>query len=135
LAEFRRKKIRTGIDNVVDASRPRVAVVIAAGAVASPAGQLQGLQDPLGFQYFSPVKDPTADLSMCEMKKLTKFMQTVEETVYEELKRLAQERGITLQELLRAIIIPEWVKLHSPDRRSGIKRFRRSTQRDLTVSG
>jgi len=66
---------------------------------------------------------------------LTKFMQTVEETVYEELKRLAQERGITLQELLRAIIIPEWVKLRSPDRRSGIKRFRRSTQRDLTVSG
>ncbi len=66
---------------------------------------------------------------------MTKFMQTVEETVYEELKRLAQERGITLQELLRAIVIPEWVKLHSPDRRSGIKRFRRSTQHDLTVSG
>jgi len=65
---------------------------------------------------------------------LTKFMQTVEQTVYDELNRIAQERGITLQELLRAIIIPEWVKLQGPLTRSDGRRLRRTTKRDLIVS-
>ena len=65
---------------------------------------------------------------------MTKFMQTVEQTVYDELNRIAQERGITLQELLRAIIIPEWVKLQGPSTRSDGRRFRRTTKRDLIVS-
>ena len=65
---------------------------------------------------------------------MTKFMQTVEQTVYDELNRIAQERGITLQELLRAIIIPERVKLQGPLTRSDGRRFRRTTKRDLIVS-
>jgi len=39
-----------------------------------------------------------------------KFMQTLNESVYEELEKTARKKGITLQELLRAVIIPEWVQ-------------------------
>ena len=38
-----------------------------------------------------------------------KFMQTVQPLAYKVLERLAKERGLTIQELIRAIIIPEWL--------------------------
>lgn len=38
-----------------------------------------------------------------------KFMQTVQPLAYKILERLAKERGLTIQELIRAIIIPEWL--------------------------
>ncbi len=37
-------------------------------------------------------------------------MQTLEASVYEELEKIAAKRGIRLQELIRAVIIPEWVR-------------------------
>jgi len=40
----------------------------------------------------------------------TKFMQTLEGKPYSELRLHAKHRGITLQQLLRAIIIPEWLQ-------------------------
>lgn len=40
---------------------------------------------------------------------MPKFMQTLEEEVYKKLQQLAKERGITVQELIRAVIIPEWL--------------------------
>lgn len=40
---------------------------------------------------------------------LPKFMQTLNDHSYKELERLAKQRGITVQELIRAVIIPEWV--------------------------
>ncbi len=39
-----------------------------------------------------------------------KFMQTLSDSVYEELEKIAVKRGITMQELIRAVIIPEWVR-------------------------
>ena len=36
-------------------------------------------------------------------------MQTLNDHSYKELERLAKQRGITVQELIRAVIIPEWV--------------------------
>jgi predicted DNA-binding ribbon-helix-helix protein len=41
---------------------------------------------------------------------MPKFMQTLEQEVYNKLQALAKERGITVQELIRAVIIPEWLK-------------------------
>ena len=41
---------------------------------------------------------------------MPKFMQTLDEAVYEKLSKIAKERGITIQELIRAVIIPEWLE-------------------------
>ena len=41
---------------------------------------------------------------------MPKFMQTLEEEIHKKLTELAKERGITVQELIRAVIIPEWLK-------------------------
>lgn len=40
-------------------------------------------------------------------------MQTLEDTVYRELEKIAKRRGITIQELIRAVIVPEWVNGHN----------------------
>jgi len=45
----------------------------------------------------------------------TKFMQTLDETIYTQLNELAKDRGVTLQEFLRAIVIPYYMK-HTDDR-------------------
>ncbi len=42
-----------------------------------------------------------------------KFMQTLNENIYRELERVADGRGVSIQGLIRAIIIPEWVSSQS----------------------
>jgi hypothetical protein len=39
-----------------------------------------------------------------------KFMQTLSPTVYGFLREEARRRGISVQQLVRAIIIPEWLE-------------------------
>lgn len=36
-------------------------------------------------------------------------MQTLDEIIYRELEKTAKKRGITIQELIRAVIVPEWI--------------------------
>ena len=36
-------------------------------------------------------------------------MQTLDDIIYRELEKVAKKRGITIQELIRAVIVPEWV--------------------------
>jgi hypothetical protein len=36
-------------------------------------------------------------------------MQTLDDLIYRELERIAKRRGITIQELIRAVIVPEWI--------------------------
>lgn len=43
------------------------------------------------------------------MLALPKFMQTIDDTIYRELEKMAKQRGISIQELIRAVIVPEWV--------------------------
>jgi Ribbon-helix-helix protein, copG family len=43
---------------------------------------------------------------------LPKFMQTLDDTIYRELEKIAKRRGISIQELIRAVIVPEWVTGH-----------------------
>ncbi len=40
---------------------------------------------------------------------MPKFMQTLEQEIYDKLQEIANARGIKVQELIRAVIIPEWL--------------------------
>lgn len=44
-------------------------------------------------------------------KRTTKFFMTINDSVYQKIKQLASKRGITTQEFIRAIIIPEWLDM------------------------
>lgn len=37
-------------------------------------------------------------------------MQTLDEEIYNQLQEIANNRGITIQELIRAVIIPDWLR-------------------------
>jgi hypothetical protein len=39
-----------------------------------------------------------------------KFMQTIGDGMFKELEKIASEKGIRVQTLLRAVIIPEWAQ-------------------------
>jgi hypothetical protein len=38
-----------------------------------------------------------------------KYMQSLDNRVYSQLSRLAKQKGISVQQLIRAIIIPDWL--------------------------
>ena len=44
------------------------------------------------------------------MPLLPKFMQTLNDPMFAELAKIAKKKGITVQELIRAVIVPEWVE-------------------------
>lgn len=46
-------------------------------------------------------------------RRKKKFMQSLSPEVYKELERIARHRGATVQELLRAVIIPDWLGMDS----------------------
>ena len=41
---------------------------------------------------------------------IAKFMLSIREEPYQTISAEARERGVSVQELLRAVIVPEWVK-------------------------
>jgi hypothetical protein len=41
--------------------------------------------------------------------KNRKFMQVFKEDVYGELAMIAKQKDVSIQELLRAVVIPEWL--------------------------
>ena len=55
-------------------------------------------------------------------------MQSLDPEIYAQLKRMAKERGITMQELIRAVIVPDWMK-KAAGSTSGPKSGRRVTRR------
>ena len=50
---------------------------------------------------------------------LAKFMLSLRDENFKLLMNEAHDRGITVQELIRAVIIPDWVKISSPAKASG----------------
>lgn len=44
-------------------------------------------------------------------EKMQKFMQSLGGDVYRQLAAMAEERGVSVQELIRAVVIPEWLRL------------------------
>ncbi|OLB47289.1 hypothetical protein AUH73_03755 [archaeon 13_1_40CM_4_53_4] len=61
-----------------------------------------------------------------------KFMQTVERDVYRKLRDIAKERGVTVQELLRAVILPDWMANYNGKQRKS--RMARAERRLVTAS-
>src|SRR6266700_3860613 len=45
--------------------------------------------------------------------QLAKFMLSLRDESFELLQTEAEERGISIQELIRAVIIPDWVKVNT----------------------
>ena len=46
-----------------------------------------------------------------------KFMQTLDDHVHRELGKFAEQRGVTIQGLIRAVIVPEWISSQEDGRR------------------
>lgn len=40
---------------------------------------------------------------------MPRFLMSMRREVYEKLRQLSDERGISVQELVRAVIIPDWL--------------------------
>ncbi len=51
------------------------------------------------------------------MHWLPKFMQTLNDSMYKELEKVAKQRGISVQELIRAVILPDWLSKEEHGRR------------------
>jgi len=39
-----------------------------------------------------------------------KYMQTLHQNIFTELNRIAEQKGISIQELIRAVIVPDWIR-------------------------
>jgi len=69
--------------------------------------------------------------------QLAKFMLSLRDESFEIIQTEAEDRGISIQELIRAVIIPDWVKLNTATKstfdngNSGLRAYRSSaTVRD-----
>jgi hypothetical protein len=53
-----------------------------------------------------------------EATDFSKFMQSLGDLAYTKLRKIADDRDITVQELIRAIVIPDWLKV--AERHNGV---------------
>ena len=71
---------------------------------------------------------------------MSKFMQSLGDSAYIKLRKIADDRDITVQELIRAIVIPDWLKM--VEKHNGAenqserhrRRFSKSNQRTSLVA-
>jgi hypothetical protein len=45
-----------------------------------------------------------------DSKESVKFMQVLDRTIFLRLKDMARVRGVTVQELIRVLVIPDWMR-------------------------
>jgi hypothetical protein len=50
-------------------------------------------------------------------KESVKFMQVLDRGIFLRLKDLAKSRGVTVQELIRVLVIPDWMRKSQEDTR------------------
>jgi hypothetical protein len=62
---------------------------------------------------FVPLMQPRYSASVRKLN--TKFMQTLETDVYKQLKAMARDRSITVQEFLKAVVVPDWLRSNGKD--------------------
>src|SRR5713226_8050633 len=60
---------------------------------------------------YQEILDPSPSISIPVRGK--KFMLTLRDSVYGELEKAANQRGVNIQGLIRAVIVPDWQKDHS----------------------
>jgi predicted HicB family RNase H-like nuclease len=51
-----------------------------------------------------------------------KFMQSVDKNVYNQLTTMAKARGVSVQELLRAVIIADWMSSNGTSPRKAVSK-------------
>lgn len=44
-----------------------------------------------------------------------KFLQSLDPKIFKHLEKIAKPRGISVQELLRAVVVPEWISKVHPE--------------------
>ncbi len=54
---------------------------------------------------------------MRDGKESVKFMQVLDRGIFLKLKDLAKKRGVTVQELIRVLVIPDWMRKSQEDTR------------------
>src|SRR2546425_10179526 len=81
------------------------------------------------FIFEEPRANPPHSLGV----KLAKFMLSLRDESFELLQTEAEDRGISIQELIRAVIIPDWVKVNTASKpafdngNNGIRSYRSTT--------
>jgi len=66
-----------------------------------------------------------------EATRTSKFMQSLGDSAYTKLRKIADDRDITVQELIRAIVIPDWLKTaekHNGGERQSERHRKRTTR-------
>ena len=67
---------------------------------------------------------------MRDSKQSVKFMQVLDRTIFLRLKGLAKARGVTVQELIRVLVIPDWMrKLEEDSRKTDTRMLHRRLKR------
>jgi len=80
------------------------------------------------FIFEEPGANPPHPLGV----HLAKFMLSLRDESFELLETEAEDRGISIQELIRAVIIPDWVKLNTANKpafdngNNGLRAYRSS---------
>ncbi len=69
----------------------------------------------LDFQFIPIV---SSDIQKDRVPALPKFMQTLNDQMYRELEKIAKKRGVTVQELIRAVVLPEWMIHQKTDKQT-----------------
>lgn len=63
--------------------------------------------------------------AMRDSRDSVKFMQVLDRTIFQKLSRSAKSRGVTVQELIRAIVIPFWMVKFEEESTTRFSRRRR----------
>jgi hypothetical protein len=58
-----------------------------------------------------------------------KFMQVLTSDVHERLRKFADERGVGLQELIRAVALPEWLMIQEAKKKAALEKERKRRKR------
>jgi len=71
---------------------------------------------------------------MRDSKDSVKFMQVLDRVIFQKLKEVARARGVTVQELIRVLVIPDWMRRSEEETKKveSLRRQRRTRIRQRT---